>query len=435
MVNFYQETMYAKLNAYLSDNTEFRRLWNSLSLILGRVSSSGLGFITTLLTARLYAPAEVGISSGIVSAMMLCVQIALLGVGSAVISVYPQHKEQPRKVINTGLNLIILASLLAALAFLVLSSVAFHELAIVSRSMSYTLMFFGITLFGTVNVYLDHVSIVLRRSSQVLTRNVLFGLVTIAGVPLIPFITGQQTSMSIILAWVLAGLVACVVGIFQLFRALDGYSYRLELDSSLAKELIGIGLPNYLLTLTERAPNWIMPIMVTELLSPTDNAIWYNVWMMAWVVFIIPISVGQNLFADVAHDPNALRAALRHANRTSIALGTLAAIVTIALAWVILLLLGPTYANAGTVPLRILVLAVYPVIFIQSYYAVCRGRRTLTEAIITGLVSGTVSLTAAVTIGLKFGLTGMATTWLITQFAAGGWTLFRLRTLSGENKF
>jgi O-antigen/teichoic acid export membrane protein len=422
--------MRAKLTAFLSDHAELRRLWNSLSLILGRVSSSGLGFITTMLTARLYAPAEVGISSGIVSAMMLCVQIALLGVGAAVISVYPKHKDQPRQVINTGLNIIILASLLAALAFLALSSFAFRELAIVSRSLVYTLMFFGITLFGTVNVYLDHVSIVLRRGSQVLTRNVIFGIVTIAGVPLIPLLTGQQTSMSIILAWVLAGFVACVVGIFQLFRALDGYSYRPELDSTLAKELIGIGLPNYLLTLTERAPNWIMPIMVTELLSPTDNAIWYNVWMMAWVVFIIPISVGQNLFADVAHDPDALRAALRRSNRTSITLGTLAAIGTIALAWVILSLLGKPYADAGTLPLRILVLAVYPVIFIQSYYAVCRGRRTLREAILTGLVSGVFSLTTAVTFGLQYGLAGMATTWLVTQFAAGGWALYRLRKLS-----
>lgn len=422
--------MRAKLNVFLSDHAELRRLWNSLSLILGRVSSSGLGFITTMLTARLYTPAEVGISSGVVSAMMLCVQIALLGVGAAVISVYPKHQAQPHKVINTGLNIIILASLLATVAFLALSSFAFRELAIVSRNLVYPLMFFGITLFGTVNVYLDHVSIVLQRGSQVLTRNVLFGIVTIVGVPFMPLVTGQMTSMSIILAWVLAGFVACVVGIFQLFRALDGYSYRLELEPTLAKELIGIGLPNYLLTLTERAPNWIMPIMVTELLSPTDNAIWYNVWMMAWVVFIIPISVGQNLFAEVAHDPNALHAALRRSNRTSLVLGTLAAIGTMTLAWFILSLLGPTYAEAGTQPLRILVLAVYPVIFTQSYYAVCRGRRTLREAIITGLFSGAFSLTIAVTIGLRFGLAGMATTWLVTQFAAGAWALFRLRKMS-----
>jgi hypothetical protein len=111
-------------------------------------------------------------------------------------------------------------------------------------------------------------------------------------------------------------------------------------------------------------------------------------------------------------------------------LGTLAAIGTIALAWFILSLLGSTYAMMGVLPLRILVLAVYPVIFIQSYFAVCRGRRTFAEAIVTGLLSGAGSLIAAVTIGLRFGLTGMAVTWLITQFIAGGWSLLRLRVLT-----
>lgn len=422
--------MRVKVNTILSDKAELHRLWNSLSLIMGRVLSSGLGFIATLFTARLYIPAEVGISSGIVSAMMLCVQIALVGVGAAVISVYPRHKEKPTQVINVGLNIVILTSLVTALTFFVLSSFFFRELSIISRTLLYSLLFFGITLFGTVNVYLDHVSIVLRRSSQVLARNVLFGIVTIAGVSLLPFFTGQRDSMTIILAWVLAGFTACCVGMIQLYRSLDNYAYRLDMNRDLGMELIRLGLPNYLLTLSERAPNWIMPILVTELLSPIDNAVWYNVWMMAWVVFIIPISVGQNLFADVAHDPDELRVALKRSNRTSIMLGTMAAIGTIALAWFILSLLGSTYATMGVLPLRILVLAVYPVIFIQSYFAVCRGRRTFAEAIVTGLLSGAGSLIAAVTIGLRFGLTGMAVTWLITQFIAGGWSLLRLRVLT-----
>lgn len=426
--------MRAKVNAIFSDNTELYRLWNSLSLIMGRVLASSLGFITNLFTARLYAPAEVGISSGIVSAMMLCVQIALVGVGAAVISVYPRHKDQASKVINVGLNIIILTALLTALAFFILSLFVFRELSIISRTLPYSLLFFGITLFGTVNVYLDHVWIVLRRTSQVLVRNMIFGLVTIAGVSLMPIFTGQRDSMTIILAWCLAGLTACAVGMVQLHHSLDNYAYRFEINRALGGELIRVGLPNYLLTLTERAPNWIMPILVTELLSPTDNAVWYNVWMMAWVVFIIPISVGQNLFADVAHDPDELRASLQRSNRTSVWLGTMAAIGTISLAWFILSLLGPTYANHGVLPLRILVLAIYPVISIQTYFAVCRGRLTLTEAILTGLISGTVSLVAAVTIGLRFGLIGMASTWLVTQFAAGAWALLRLRVLTQHTR-
>lgn len=422
--------MSAKINVFLSNRIELRRLWNSLSLILGRVSSSGLGFITTLLVARLYAPTEVGLAAGVVSAMMLCVQISLVGVGTAVISVYPKHQAASARVINTGLNIVFLTSLLTAVAFLLLSSVVFRQLGIVSRSLPYTFLFLGITLFGTINVFLDNVSIVLRRGDQVLTRNVMFGFVTILGVPLLPLVTGKLNSITVIFAWVLAGFTACAVGIYQLYHSLDEYSYRPELDRKLGFELIRIGFPNYLLTLTERAPNWIMPILVTELLSPVDNAVWYNAWMIAWVVFIIPISVGQNLFADVAHDVGALRSALRRSNRTSLALGTLAAIGIALLARPILSLLGSTYAAAGTLPLRILVLAVFPVIFIQSYFAVCRGKITLREAIITGFIGGVIGLFVAVTFGLRYGLVGMATTWLLTQFAVGTWAFFRLKVLS-----
>jgi hypothetical protein len=81
----------------------------------------------------------------------------------------------------------------------------------------------------------------------------------------------------------------------QLWRSLSGYIFRPSLEKGIAAELIKSGLPNYLLTLSERAPNWVLPILVTELLSPADNARWYAVWMMAWVVFQIPISIGQNL--------------------------------------------------------------------------------------------------------------------------------------------
>src|SRR5512135_3673823 len=147
---------------------DLRRLWNSLALILGRFSSSGLGFITWIITARLYATAEVGIASGVVSAMMLCVQLALLGLNSAFVALYPKHREQPSSLLNTTLNIVSLAAILAAVLFLVLSSVMFHELSIVGKDLIYILLFLGMTLFGTVNTFMDHVSIAIRRGDQVL---------------------------------------------------------------------------------------------------------------------------------------------------------------------------------------------------------------------------------------------------------------------------
>lgn len=416
----------------LGKRRELPRLWNSLALILGRVASSGLGFLTWLFTARLYATSEVGIASGVVSAMMLCVQFSLLGIGSAYISYYPVFREKPSRLLNTTLHIVSGVSLLMAGLFVIFASSAFRELNVVSSQLAYVLLFLGITLFGAVNVLMDNISIAMRRSDQVLFRNILFGVVTVVAVAGLPLITQNRDSITIVLAWTLAGLSACALGAFQLVRSETTYRYRPEVDSLITKNVLRVGFPNYLLTLAERAPNWILPILVTELLSPVDNAHWYTVWMMAWVVFIVPISISQNLFAEVSRRPVSLNEAVRHTTRTSLVLGGGAAVIVIVLAPFMLSLLGKGYATAGTLPLRILALAVIPVVFIQAYYAVCRGMNRLREANITGLVSGLIGILVATVAGVLYGLTGMAIGWLVTQSVAGIWAGIRLRHMTGE---
>ena len=54
---------------------------NSVALILAKVATMGLGFLFWLVAARLFAPSDVGLASGAVSAMMLITQLALFGRG------------------------------------------------------------------------------------------------------------------------------------------------------------------------------------------------------------------------------------------------------------------------------------------------------------------------------------------------------------------
>ena len=408
---------------------ELPRFANSLALISGRFASSGLGFLAWLVTARLYAAAEVGLASGLVSAMMLLVQFALLGIGAAYIARYPAHQERPARLLNTALTIVSAAALLASGLFVLLSSWFFKELNVVAVHPLYGLLFSGMVLFGTVNTLMDHFSIALRRSDQVLLRNLLFGVTAIAVIGSLALLLPQRTSLLIVLGWTLAGLSACVLGAVQLWRALSGYVFRPLLEKGIAGELLRNGLPNYLLTLSERAPNWVLPILVTELLSPADNARWYAVWMMAWVVFQIPISIGQNLFADITRQPAKMAQSIAYSQRSSLLLGSLAALGTFVLSPFMLSLLGREYAALGALPLRILALAVYPVIFIQSYYAVCRGTGRLREATLTGLVSGLVSTISAAMVGLQYGIAGMALAWLGTQVLAGLWAFWRTRTI------
>ncbi len=426
------QAVQASLEVLRGERQELPQFANSLALILGRMAASGLGFLTWLVLARLYAPREVGLASGLVSATMLLVQLSLLGVGAAFIARYPHYRDNPVRLLDSALSLVSAASLLGAGIFILLSSRFFNELSIVAEQPGYAVLFLGMALFGGMNSLLDSFSIALRRSDQVLLRNILFGVVTISLGAMFPLLFAAHGSINIITGWVLAGLGACSLGAVQLWQALKGYLFQPRLDLGITRQLIRSGLPNYLLTLSERAPNWVLPILVTELISPVENARWYAVWMMAWVVYQIPISVGQNLFAEVSRSPDQLKRLVAHSQRTSLLLGGLAGLVMLILAPLFLSLLGRDYAESGTSALRILSLAVYPTIFIQAYYAVCRGTSRLREATLMGLATGVAGTLAAAVVGLSYGLAGMATAWLVVQSAAGAWAAWRTHLLARQ---
>ena len=409
-------------------------LSNSVSVMLGKAATMGLGFLFWLLAARQFAPEQVGLAAGAVSAMMLLTQLAILGFGSAVITDLPRHMDRPGRLLNTSFTVVTAAALGVAAGFVLLASSVLTELNVVASNTGFVVLFVAMTLFGTLGILFDQVSIALRRGDQTLVRGLLFGGLTVGLIVLLPQITAAESSVAIFAPWVVAGMAICLVGSFQLWRSLHGYRYRPRADRRMAGRLLHVGLPNYALTLTERAPGLILPIVVTELLSPAANATWYAVWMMAWVVYIIPISSGLALFAEASHRPERLRASVVSGIRSALAIGLAAAIVLGLSAHQVLSLLGPAYADAGVTPLRILLGAFVPLVFVQAYFAACRARQSLREPIVTGMVSGFTAVGAAAAAGVVFGLNGMALAWVVVQALTGVWAVLRLRSLDSQKR-
>jgi O-antigen/teichoic acid export membrane protein len=403
---------------------------NSLGMIGGRAASMAFGFLFWLLAARLFPPSKVGLTAGVVSAMMLCTQLALLGIGSAFIAHFPRHKEQPASLLDTAVSIVIVASIGAGIAFLLTASFAFDQLRVVDESPLYIAAFLAMCVLGTVNILLDQVSIAIGKGAQVLTRNVVFGGLSVVLLVSLRAIDRDASSITLFSLWVGAGTGACALGAYQLWHSVDRYTYRPRLERALRFPLVRTGLPNHALTLTERAPGLALPIVVTELLSPTANAFWYAVWMMAWVVYIIPISMGMALFAEASHRPESLARAVRSGVRASLLIGAVSAAGLAVLANPILSILGGRYAAAGATPLRILLIAFLPLTLVQVYFNSCRATRRLGEAIATGAISGAIALVAAALVARTWGLAGMAWTWVATQYLTGAWALLRLRALS-----
>jgi Na+-driven multidrug efflux pump len=154
--------------------------------------------------------------------------------------------------------------------------------------------------------------------------------------------------------------------------------------------------------------------------------------MMAWVLYIVPIQIGMTLFAEAARKTAPLVALVRHGLRLSLLLGGVGAVVLALGAHKILAILGPHYAASGATPLRILVIAVLPLSFIQIYFVACRSTGRLGEATITGVLSGTASVTVAAAAGIHYGLPGMALAWLGVQLLTSVWAIARVARLAAD---
>lgn len=410
-------------------------LVNSLALIMGKLATMGLGFLAWMVAARYFSQSEVGLASGVVSATMLCVQIALFGAGAALISLYPHHQRQPNRLLDTAITSVILFAGVAGASFVLLASGVFRELRIVAERPSYAAIFLIMAVAGTLGVLFDQLATALRRGDYVLVRGMVSGLLTVALVISLPRVAGFESAVGILTAWAAASVSMVAIGWLQLRRALPRYRFRPRLHWDLAQEQARVGFPNWVLTLAERAPGAVLPIVVTELLSPRDNAAWYSAWMMAWVVYVVPVQVGLNLFAEASHKPESMSEAVRHSVLTSLAVGALAAAGSAVVGPILLGFLGQGYADLGTTPLRILVLAVVPFTFVQAYFSVCRARNELAEAIVVGILAGSVGVGAAAVAGISHGLIGMAVAWLAVQSVAGAWALYRLQGLMRQSDY
>jgi O-antigen/teichoic acid export membrane protein len=407
-----------------------RVLLSALALIGAKVATMGFGFVAWIIAARLHPPAEVGIASAAVSAVTLCAQFALIGVGSAVITLAPRYREQPGRLLDTAVSVVSLSALAVGLLFLLLAGTALQELRVVALDPVYAVLFLTLAIGGTLGVLFDQASTARRRGDQALVRGAAAGIATLVTLVVLGAAGGSR---GIFAAWVVgAGLVTSLLGLWTMTRAIRGYRPAPRLEVPLGGELVRVGFPNYLLTLTERAPGFVLPIVVTEVLSPADNAAWYIAWMMAWVVFIVPIQVGMTSFAEIAAAPGGSWPIVRNGIGTSLAVGAVGALGLAVLADPVLRLVGADYADAGVTPLRILLVGVVPMTIVQAFFSLCRARHRLRGAIVLGSLSSVASIVLPAALGPAGGLGAMALGWLAVQAVTAAVALVGLRRAVGR---
>jgi hypothetical protein len=217
--------------------------------------------------------------------------------------------------------------------------------------------------------------------------------------------------MQIYAAWALA----YALSLLALARAikLDKRSLRSYLPQWRLARMLGLpGLQHHMLNMALQAPTLILPLLVTALLSARSNGWFYIAWQLSNFIFLVPTALTTVLHATNSARPQSLgqkmRVTIGMATATSIA----ANLAIQGFAPQILGLFGASYAQNASWCLRILALAVFPLIIKNHYISTCRIYDRISSAMRSMIPGGLLELGTAA-LGAHFaGLTGLSLGWL-----------------------
>jgi|SRR5215204_29618 len=393
---------------------------NAVALLFYIVASAGLGYLSWLLAARLMEPEEIGISAAAVSAAVLCSQLAVLGLASSIITFLPRELGNPAALLNGFFTIVVLSSVVFSGTFVLVAATFFDRLHILGTNLPLAASFISLAIATTVLLLLDDTSIAVRRADFALARGVLAGVVKLL-VIVVAWVAALLSATVIVFAWVASMLSACLLGYVQLRKVFPGYRYRPQISSRTARTALQNGLSNHALTLAKFAPSWVIPLIVTEALSPAENAYWYGAWTIAFLVRFIPFATAQASFAEITNGAISLALGLRKSVWPTVLGSIIPTIVIIIFADTILSVMGEEYADAGTTPLRLLALGIFAQIAFELYVVSRRVTMRLAEPNLVFLANAAASIAAVLYGASVGGLVGVAIGWIVVDAITGVW--------------
>jgi O-antigen/teichoic acid export membrane protein len=402
---------------------------SSFLMVVGKAFQMGCGFVFWMVAARTTDVSNVGTVAAAVSGVMLVTQLGVLGVGASMI-VSLGRGEPVGRVLDTGFSVITVTSLVAAGGFVAVTALGSGQVAATQTSAPFVAAFALAAVCGTATICLDQAGLALGHPSGTSVRYLVSGLVMVVFLQLAAMAGHHHLGATTVFAiWTLSSVAICVTGAWQLDRWAR-YRYRGRVHLGTLRRHLAVGIPNHLLTLTERLPALVVPILVAHLVSPRATAYWYPAWMLAWVAYTIPVQVGFVQFSEGVRRPAELRSTLRSGFTSALLLGAGASAVLAVLAHPLLRMVGADYADESSTALRVLTLGIVPFAVWQSYNARCRASGLVKEGIFAGMALAVV-ICAATTWAAPEGSTAIAVAWVASSAVGALWAGGRLLRAGG----
>jgi O-antigen/teichoic acid export membrane protein len=401
----------------MARNQDLLRNAGSLAATTGLTSL--FGFVFWVIAAKELNRTAVGYGSAAVNAMSLLGTVGMFGLGTMLIGELPRRRERGG-LMTASVIAASLGSFVLGLAFPLVAGAFGLHFPEISGTLPRLLLFaFGVMVTGGTLVF-DEGTIGLLRGGVQLSRNLAASGIKLVALPATTLILHDGFGMGIMLAWVIGTVVSIVPAVIMLVRSGSRLFHRP--DWGLLRRLAKVAMAHNWLNLAIATPPKLIPVLVTIAVSPSANAVFYVAWMIASLLFMVPVHLSTVLFAIASASPEVIAEKLRFVLRLSLLIGLPVMVVLAIGAHFTLNIFGHDYAVLGTVPLWLLIIEYIPQMPKAQYIAVCRATNKVGKAAL--VLSGTaLAECASIIIGGKMGgLDGLCLAYLGVSFVEGAIT-------------
>jgi O-antigen/teichoic acid export membrane protein len=381
---------------------------NSFYLLTSSIIMSVLGFGFWAICTRLYTPEQIGIATALLAGLNLVTSLSLLGFEISLIRILPTHPKKS-ELFNTYLTITSVIGLFLAVLFLAVQPFIAAELSILHSGILVGVLFVAFTLVSISSYLVESALIAYTQAKYVFYKSIIFGLLKLP----LPFVFLFLGAFGVYSAWMASLLAAVAYSMWVLQKRFD-HRLWLRINPAHLKGTMRYSFFNYIAAFIEGAPIMVLPLLITAVMGPTQNAYYYMTMTIANVLFMIPISAAQSLFAEGAQAAADTAAKLRRAIVFMSALLLPAIAATFVLGPFVLGIFGEDYANNGAWALNIFAVSAIP----MAVSTVCRTLLKLKFK--SGLIVAIDCIGAAVIISFAYlfsnqQLNGIALAWLYGQ--------------------
>jgi len=399
----------------LGEDSLFR---NGIYIMATTAVTMGLGFVFWVLAARTLPAAEVGRAAALISAMLFVSVFANLGLGQVLVSRLASRPagHDWSLTVTTAVAVAAVASLAGGAVAAILIPVLIPALKGGIGLASFLLLPLGVA-GAACSLVLDYACIAERHAKHALVRNTVAAVLRLA---LVGFAAAAPVAGT---TWILAVWVSSflLIDVFAFTRVLPalGHEFRPTLAGwrDELREMRGLIAGHQSINLGSQASAYLLPVLVSARLGPTQNAYFYTTFMLASGLFFIAPAIANALFAEGAHNPHNVGRDVRRAARHIVTIAGPAALFLVVAGPFILNIFGSAYADEGETLLLILVgSALFDAAF-QLCMAYLRIRGRLREAAIATWSTLVLTISATWLLLPPLGLEGAGVGWAAGKLA------------------